>query len=78
MKLHWFARWGWVFRPVSLAGVVIVLGALAFCAQVFVAIDRHSHSATDTLFGVFPYFVCVFTVVQWIASNTSREEAKAG
>ena len=44
---------------------------IAFCAQVFLAIDRHSHSASDTLYGVFPYFVPAFGVLGWIASHTS-------
>lgn len=35
------------------------------------AVDRHSHSASDTLYGIFPYFVSVFTILFWIASNTS-------
>jgi hypothetical protein len=47
--------------------------ALAFCAQVFWAIDRRSHSVTDTLYGVFPFFVCTFLLLAWIATHTSNE-----
>jgi hypothetical protein len=46
------------------------LFGLAFCAQVFVAVDRHSHSASDTLYGVFPCFACCFLLLEWVASNT--------
>lgn len=79
MKNRWFERLGWFYVPVSVPGVMLVLMALAFCIQVFIAIDRHSHSVSDTLYGVFPYFVCCFLLINWIASNTSgaKEEAKS-
>jgi peptidoglycan/LPS O-acetylase OafA/YrhL len=60
-------RW---YRPVSVAGWVALLVALAFCAQAFAAIDRHSHSVSDTLYGVFPYFACSFLLLDWLASRT--------
>jgi hypothetical protein len=44
-----------------------------FCVQVFLAVDRHSHSASDTLYGVFPYFVPAFVILGWIASRTSSK-----
>ena len=50
MKLVLFKRLGWVYRPVSWPGELVVLLALAFCLQVFLAVDRHSHSASDTLY----------------------------
>jgi hypothetical protein len=71
MKNNWFKRVGWIHAPVSLPGAVILLAALAFCAQVFVAVDRHSHSASDTLYGVFPFFACAFLLFDWIAGRTS-------
>ncbi len=45
--------------------------ALAFCVNVFIAIDRHSHSVSDTLYGVFPFFTCTFLLLDWLARNTS-------
>ncbi len=71
MKQYWFKRLGWVYRPVSWQGFLVVLFAIAFCVNVFIAVDRHSHSASDTMYGVFCYFVCTFLLVNWIASNTS-------
>jgi hypothetical protein len=73
MKTNWFKRWGWFYRPVSWQGIVIVMGALMFCAQVFWAVDRKSHSVSDTLYGVFPFIVPCFLMVAWIASRTSHE-----
>jgi hypothetical protein len=63
MNHVWFRYWGWVYRPVT----------LLFCGQVFVAIDRHSHSASDTLYGIFPYFICAFVVLGWVAAHTSSQ-----
>jgi len=73
MKNTWFKRRGWFYLPISLPGAVVVLLGLAFCVQVFVAIDRHSHSASDTLYGIFPYFACCFLLINWIGSNTSEQ-----
>jgi hypothetical protein len=74
MKQYWFKRLGWVYRPVSWQGILVVLFAVAFCVNVFLAIDRHSHSASDTLYGVFCYFAATFLLVNWIASNTSSAD----
>lgn len=71
MKRRWFRRWGWVYRPVSVQGWMIVLLAAAFCVNVFLAVDRHSHSASDTLYGIFPFIVPTFGIVGWIASKTA-------
>ena len=73
MKTIWFKRLGWFYLPVSLPGAVITMAALAFCAQVFLAVDRKSHSVSDTLYGVFPFFVCVFLLLDWIAKRTSDD-----
>lgn len=68
----WFSVWGWIYRPTSWQGVTIVLLAVVFCVQVFVAVDAHSHSASDTLYGIFPFVVPALIVLNWIASKTSR------
>lgn len=70
MTRNWFRPWGWLFLPVSVPGVVLVLGALAFVAQVFVAVDRHSHSVSDTLYNVFPYAALAFLLLDWVASRS--------
>jgi hypothetical protein len=70
-QLVWFHRWGWLYWPVSTAGWLTVLGATAFCAQVLVAVDRQSHSASDTLYGAFPYLACCFLLLDWLAARTS-------
>lgn len=75
MKTHWFRRWGWIYRPVSVAGLVCVLLALAFAANVFVAIDRRAHSVSDTLYGIFPFWAPTCLLLLWVASRTSDDRA---
>ncbi len=74
MQRRWFKEWGWIFLPVSWQGIVLIGLSLAFSAQVFLAIDRNSHSVSDTLYGVFPYFVCCWGITYWIASKTSKQQ----
>jgi hypothetical protein len=75
MKIQWFKRFGWFYVPVSVPGVVVCLLAALFCITVFVAVDRHSHSVSDTLYGVFPFFVCTFLLVDWIGGRASDRAA---
>jgi hypothetical protein len=71
MRLNWFKQWGWLYLPASVPGAIIFLTVLGFCVQVFIAIDRHSHSVSDTLYGVFPFFTCAFLLWDWIGVRTS-------
>jgi hypothetical protein len=71
MKKAWFKRFGWFYVPVSVLGAVVCLLALLFCLTVFRAVDGHSHSVSDTLYGVFPFFVCTFLLIDWIGGRTS-------
>ena len=75
MKIQWFKRIGWFYVPVSASGAVVCLLAALFCVTVFVAVDRHSHSVSDTLYGVFPFFVCTFLLVDWIGGRASDRAA---
>jgi hypothetical protein len=71
MERRWFVPWGWVYRPVSWPGAALVLAFLVFCAQVFLAVDRHSHSVSDTLYGIFPYVIPSLLVLNWVAEKTA-------
>jgi hypothetical protein len=72
MKQAWFRRFGWFYLPISAPGAIVSLAAVGFCVNVFLAIDRHSHSVSDTVYGVFPFFACAFLLVDWIARSTNR------
>ena len=73
MKTIWFKRFGWFHLPASVPGAILCLLAALFCFTVFVAVDRHSHSVSDTLYGVFPFFVCTFLLLDWIGDRTSEK-----
>jgi hypothetical protein len=75
MNIKWFKRFGWFYVPVSVSGAVMSLLAVLFCLTVFRAVDSHSHSVSDTLYGVFPFFVCTFLLLDWIAGRTSSPTA---
>jgi hypothetical protein len=71
---RWFRPWGWIYRPVSVEGVLVMLIVLAFCVQVFLAVDRRSHSVSDTLYGVFPFVVPALIVLNWVAGKSSAPD----
>ncbi len=73
MKTGWFRAWGWMYRPVSWQGVLISLVTFLFCVQIFLVVDRQSHSVSDTLYGIFPYIVPALIILYWIASKTAAE-----
>ena len=77
MKTPWFKRFGWFYLPFSVPGALLWCAAALFCLTVFRAVDRHSHSASDTLYGVFPFFVCTFLLLDWIAGRTSQTQTRA-
>ncbi len=64
------------YRPIAVQGWIVVALAFLFCVNVFIAVDRHSHSVSDTLYGIFPYVVPTFGVVGWIASRTTEDVRK--
>jgi len=78
MKTEWFKRFGWFHFPTSWQGATVSLFALAFCLPIFFAVDHRSHSVSDTLYGVFPFFVCTFLLVDWIAGRTCVEPRQTG
>jgi len=71
MHKIWFKKWGWIYRPVSWQGILVNLFVLAFCLNVFLAIDQNSHSVSDTLYGIFPFFIPAFGIYLWVASKRS-------
>lgn len=69
MTNPWFRSLGWTYRPISWQGYTAVGVVALFCVQAFLAIDQHSHSASDTLIGFFPYGVPAFLLLNWFAAK---------
>ncbi len=55
--------------PLALAAAV---PALLFVGMCFVAIDRHSHSASDTLTNLYPYAGVTFLLWDWLARRLAE------
>lgn len=68
--MRWFKPVGILFVPVSVVGWLVAALGAAFCAQVFWFVDSHSHSVSDTLYGVFPFWVPTLLAVAWLADRT--------
>ena len=75
IKRPWFKVWGWIYLPVAWPGWILTALTLVFCVQVFMAIDRRSHSVSDTLYGIFPFVVPAVGILGWIASRTTGKGA---
>ena len=71
MRIIRFQAFGPFWRPVSVFAWVLSIVAIAYCAQVFFAIDRLSHSATDTLYAVYPHWGVTFLLWEWLARRSS-------
>ena len=72
METIWFKRLGWLYVPIHFIGVLITLIAIMACVWFFIAIDRNSHSVSDTLINFFVYLSCTAFWWKWIADKTSR------
>ncbi|MBI5917250.1 MAG: hypothetical protein HY842_17915 [Bacteroidetes bacterium] len=72
MLTNLFKKTGWFYLPCSIPGWVIFLVYVAVNVQFFTAIDRNSHSASDTLINFFPYFISLSAFYCWIAYHTAR------
>jgi amino acid transporter len=73
MTIFWFKKVGWIYKPTSIIGWIITVITIVLCIQVFFAVDSHSHSVSDTFYGVFPYIISYLVVAGWIASKTSKD-----
>ena len=71
MKKSWFKAWGWLYYPVSWQGVIVSVVALLFLIHIFVVVDGHMHSVSDTLYGIFPYWIPTILLWLWIAAKFS-------
>ncbi len=68
--MRWFRPAGLLFFPVSIAGWLLSILAAAFCAKVFLVVDTRSHSVSDTLYGIFPFWVPTLLALAWVADRT--------
>ena len=72
MKLY--KKQGWIYVPVHGLGWLITGVLMVLAAGLFVGIDRHAHSASDTLIGFLPYGTSLAAIYFFIAINTSTNK----
>jgi hypothetical protein len=74
--MRWFKPAGILFLPASTFGWLITALAIGFCVQVFWFVDAHSHSVSDTLYGVFPFWASTLLALAWIADRTGARASQ--
>jgi len=77
MKLNWFTRKGIIYWPVSIAGWLIWLIALAYAVYTFIDIDGRSHSVSDTLINFVFNLLLIGLAYTIIAYFTEAKKATA-
>lgn len=70
-KGAWFVPLHWSYLPVSWQGWLTYIPYVIYLLITFIAIDSHSHSVSDTVIGLIPYWVSGTVVMHWIASHKS-------
>jgi hypothetical protein len=72
MNLPWFRRIGLFFIPVKLPGWIILAASIAAAVFKFIAIDRKSHSASDTLINFFFWLILLnafYSLIAWVSGR---------
>jgi len=70
----WFKRkcFGWGWTPASIEGWIVTFAYCAALIFIFMRIDGTSHSASDTLYGVFLPFLALTVLLIIICYRTGE------
>jgi hypothetical protein len=71
--MKWFIRRGLFFVPSSLIGWMLLSISFIYGIYAFFDIDKHSHSASDTLMNWFFRLLLIAVAYSIIGSLTSKE-----
>jgi hypothetical protein len=71
LNKKWFVKVRGSYLPNSWQGWLAYVPFIAYLLTVFIAVDRNSHSVSDTLYGIFPQWVAAAVVMTWVAANKS-------
>lgn len=72
--MNWFKRSGFLLLPKSIMGWLILLGGICFAVFMFIQIDNHSHSASDTLRPFFIDLIFIAIAYELIGFFTSKRK----
>ena len=67
----WFKKVRWSYIPCKWQGWLLYIPMIIFLSTVVVNTNRNTHSVSDFLYQILPYFVCMGVIMHWIASNKS-------
>jgi len=78
MARYWFKthKKGIVWYPVSWQGWVVVLAYLSGLIYYFIKVDKTSHSASDTMVGMFiPFFIlsASLIIITYLKAETPKK-----
>jgi len=71
MRPIWFKKRKFLYKPAHWVSWLLSTTLVLYCVWIFITIDVRSHSASDTLYGVAPYFLAAFFFWWAIAVLTS-------
>ena len=74
MQSNWFRKIGVFYVPRSIMGWLVSLLTLFIAVQTFLMVDRHSHSASDTLIGAAPVIATLLLLLWLLASRSSGRD----
>ena len=78
MNFNWFTRKGIFFLPASLPGWIIFGAAASYAVYLFIDIDSHSHSVSDTLINWVFNCLIVGVVYSLIGFFTEKRKGDEG
>ncbi len=71
MELKLFKPFGWIYKPVSIPGLLITVFLIAAFVHDFIFIDTKAHSVSDTYYNFIPYGFIYIVTYLWIGSKAS-------
>ena len=75
MPKNWFRKLGPLYVPRSPTGWLLTLCTAFIGVQTFLMVDRHSHSASDTLIGAVPIIALLVLLLWLVAARSSGSRA---
>lgn len=72
MKMVAFRKMGWLYKPVSILGWIILIAAVVFLVSVYTTYNKHAHGFEDLAYKIYPHYIATFLLYQWIAHKSSK------
>lgn len=70
-SMKWFRPFGWLYKPISLPGYLILFVMLVFSFHIIIAAAVNASSVPEALYAAFPFVAPAFGAYLWIGSKSS-------